>query len=506
MTCAFRLDHGPGAYPPREVPGCQFPENNPIELSDGQTWCRFHLPMAVEDTETPKSGWPRKRVERFNEEIFEFIDAARAAKRIADLSGVVFPDEISFEQYRVGANRLPDVLFIGARFGGIASFQGVEFGVGTWFNETRFDHDARFQGASFGHASFRRVRFSSLASFEEARFGGASFEEARFGSEAKFHAARFDGGASFLGASFDRDAWFERARFGIYADFSDARFDRDVSFGGARFGIYAWFQETRFGHDADFSDVASDANRLFLPFEIDLEEAAATFSTALFVGAKFFGAVRFHNRKFLGPTYFRGVHFQRAPKFHGCSLHQDTLFPEEANFRDRDGTEAALAYRTLKHAMASVHARGEEAKFYVLEQKSLLRDKDTPLSTKFFSALYWLASDYGQSALRPLVGLLITFSAFFAIYFAFLLIYLEPTSRFVFPAIDFKDLLRFSLRQVFRPFEVFSLRVATPAEAVPEVLHVAPLPLALLAGLHSVLTLGFLALFLLALRRRFKLD
>jgi hypothetical protein len=117
-----------------------------------------------------------------------------------------------------------------------------------------------------------------------------------------------------------------------------------------------------------------------------------------------------------------------------------------------------------------------------------------------------LASDYGQSVLYPFVWLLITFAGFFAIYVAFLLRYLDPMSNFVFPAIDFWDLLRFSLRQVFRPFEVFSLRIAAPAEAVHEALRVPPLPLALLAALHSVLTLSLLALFLLALRRRFKLD
>lgn len=42
----------------------------------------------------------------------------------------------------------------------------------------------------------------------------------------------------------------------------------------------------------------------------------------------------------------------------------------------------------------------------------------------------------------------------------------------------------------------------TVLKALPEI----PLPLAFLAAVHSVLTLSFLALFLLALRRRFKLD
>ena len=117
-----------------------------------------------------------------------------------------------------------------------------------------------------------------------------------------------------------------------------------------------------------------------------------------------------------------------------------------------------------------------------------------------------MTADYGQSVPRPLFGILITFAAFLVIYIAFLWFYLGPMSSFVYPAISFWHVLRFSLQQVFRPFEVFSLRVAAPAEGVHEVLRVVPLPLALLAALHSLLTFSFLTLFLLALRRRFKLD
>lgn len=159
--------------------------------------------------------------------------------------------------------------------------------------------------------------------------------------------------------------------------------------------------------------------------------------------------------------------------------------------------------------MADVHARGEEAKFYALEQKSLLRDKDTPFSTKAFSWLYWLASDYGQSVMRPLLGLLVTFLMFSAIYVAYLmnLMDLMPPG-FVFLQAHGEDVLRFALRQVFKPFEVFSARggSSVPTEATLETLTQVPLLLAFLAAVHSVLTLSFLALFLLALRRRFKLD
>ena len=57
--------------------------------------------------------------------------------------------------------------------------------------------------------------------------------------------------------------------------------------------------------------------------------------------------------------------------------------------------------------------------------------------------------------------------------------------------------VRYTLRQVFRPFEAFSLRQTAP---------VVPLALAILGAFHSLLNFSFLALFLLALRRRFKMD
>jgi uncharacterized protein YjbI with pentapeptide repeats len=469
-------------------------------------WCWFHLPMTVENEETAKARWGEAEIEAFNDAIFSFIDAAQEEQRDADLSGVVFPGAISFERYVGEANSLPEVLFIGASFSGIARFLGVSFGGDAILDGASFGGDATFEEASFGgDATFEGASFGGIAIFEGASFRArAWFQGTSFGGNTTFEGGSFGGDAILDGASFGGDATFEEASFGGDATFEGASFGGDATFEGASFGGLAWFEDASFGDFAKF-DRAS-FGRLSFRHTGGRDRAGATFSTVSFVGAKFSGEVHFHNRKFLRATDFTRAYFERAPEFHGCTLHQDTFFPEQANFRDRSGAVAALAYRTLKHAMATVHARGEEAKFYVLEQKSLLRDKDTPLSAKFFSVLYWLAADYGQSVLRPLFGVLITFAAFLAIYVAFLLFYLDPPSRFVFSTIDFWDLLRFSLRQVFRPFEVFSLRVAAPAEGVHEVLRMVPLPLALLAALHSVLTLSFVALFLLALRRRFKLD
>jgi hypothetical protein len=47
-----------------------------IKLSNGQTWCRFHLPMTVEGQETAKAHWGEAEIEAFNDDIFACIDTA----------------------------------------------------------------------------------------------------------------------------------------------------------------------------------------------------------------------------------------------------------------------------------------------------------------------------------------------------------------------------------------------------------------------------------------------
>jgi hypothetical protein len=165
---------------------------------------------------------------------------------------------------------------------------------------------------------------------------------------------------------------------------------------------------------------------------------------------------------------------------------------------DRKGAEdvdAAMAYRTLKLAMARVRATDEEARFYGYEQQSLRARRDTPRAVKLFSWLYEKTTDYGQSFLRPLVWLACTSVLFSLVYFAVLV---GPITTWA----DIQSVLRFTLQQVVQPFSAFRSGAVLPGAAAP----VVPLGLASLGAMHSLLTLSFLALFLLALRRRFRLN
>lgn len=283
------------------------------------------------------------------------------------------------------------------------------------------------------------------------RFGGASFDAATFHDCAGFEQAMFSA-ASFAGASFGGDANFRAAIFAGYAEFVEATFGGDASFLG---------DPTREGAD-------------IFPRFLNFRRATSK------------GRAIFNNRRFLHGTDFREAVFAVAPEFHNAVLHQDTRFAG-TRFLDRKGTDevdAARAYRTLKLAMASVRATDEEARFYGYEQQSLRARKDTGWWVKLFSRLYEMTANYGQSFLLP---------GFWFFFVFFLLFFLYAWMGGAVMWQDSGSIWLFSLQQVFQPFS------ALRAGAVP-------LGLALLGALHSLLSFSFLALFLLALRRRFRLT
>jgi hypothetical protein len=107
------------------------------------------------------------------------------------------------------------------------------------------------------------------------------------------------------------------------------------------------------------------------------------------------------------------------------------------------------------------------------------------------SWLYEGAADYGQSFVLPLSWLFISL-------FVFGLVYALIGGAAMWG--DWQGVLRFALQQVFQPFAAFRTLVG---QSTPQPV---PLCLALVASLHSLLTFAFLALFLLALRRRYRLN
>lgn len=267
--------------------------------------------------------------------------------------------------------------------------------------------------------------------------------------------------------------------------FQETEFNR-ASFVNAAFCC----KDTNFHKAKFFADVDFSSDKPFVPENASKKYSSDCFNECDFSDAEFCEEAKFKNRKFLNTANFSRGFFKVAPEFYGCTLHQGTSF-EHRNFPDLVGKYPELgaekASRTLKLAMEAACDRNEEARFYVLEQKSMRKIKRGSRSERAFSLMYELVSNYGCNITRPLVWLAGSYVFFLGLYVSYFWLF--------FPEHLNRDILHLSLEPVFQPFKSFSSDGRSSL-----------LGLDLIMALHSLVTLSLVAIFLLALRRRFKLD
>ncbi len=358
-------------------------------------------------------------------------------------------------------------------------------------------------------ADFRRVTFPITFDFRQFKgalyvnFDGASFCgidgfcNAIFGDAASFKRATFREGVSFDRAYFEDDVCFEHATFMDVAFFDGARFGDGVRFSDAVFNASALFDDTKFGNDAHFVNATFHQKVVFAA--PNAKDSVFDFQRIFFSGAKFKGGVSFENRQFEATSSFDGAIFENLPYFHGCKFHQGTSFHETAFLKTKGGNNKATAaleqaYRTLKLAMETLRARNEEATFFALEMECRRNRSDVPPIERFAATLYKNLSDYGRAVDLPLLWLLALANISFLVFGIVALATDTP---------DSVHLVSFTFEQMFRPFYVWSM---SPVGTAPELVTRNPMLIPLLASLQSLATLSLLALFLLALRRRFKMD
>jgi hypothetical protein len=137
-----------------------------------------------------------------------------------------------------------------------------------------------------------------------------------------------------------------------------------------------------------------------------------------FKGASLAGT-SFENRKFGAPTDFSQCTFHTAPSFVNCQLHPDTLFPTSLDyFPDTESKNAAKLYQVLRKHSEDLRAHLDEGLFNALEQRSIVKSSDLAWPEKRFSQLYDLVSLYGTSFIRPLIAWLVVVGAFVLLFAA----------------------------------------------------------------------------------------
>lgn len=235
-------------------------------------------------------------------------------------------------------------------------------------------------------------------------------------------------------------------------------------------------------------------------FHKGLRFASPVNEEADFSRVKFFFQADFQNTEFHAKTSFDGCEFHCAPEFFGATLFPDTAF-QKAKFLAFDGESQYAAYRELRHLSHDMlKSAQDESRFFAYEQRALA---NVQVKTKgkrlegYLSKLYGLASDYGQSIIRPFFGL-IGINAPFGVSYAAI-----PSATIVAEAATqvgawhtrIPESVGLMLQNLFQPFAI----LGKTATYLPSCWQVA-----LLSGLQTVLSLALFALFILAIRRRFR--
>lgn len=151
---------------------------------------------------------------------------------------------------------------------------------------------------------------------------------------------------------------------------------------------------------------------------LSTDKSTDELGAASFKGASLAGA-SFDNRKFGAPTDFSQCTFRTAPSFINCELHPDTQFPTSLGyFPDTASKNAAKLYQALRTHSEKLRAHLDEGLFNALEQRSLAKTGDLGWPEKKFSQLYDLVSLYGTSFVRPLIGWLVMVGLFVLLFAA----------------------------------------------------------------------------------------
>ncbi len=322
----------------------------------------------------------------------------------------------------------------------------------------RYNSNAYFKDATFsGDVSFMDANFSSNADFKDATFSGKTY----------FENATFKGNAYFNGVTFSDEAGFFRTTFGGEVNFNQARFQKSVRFFGKEENkIFNSNYFTKF----TLSNFESPENAEFVDVNL---------SKALFRHCKNLDRVgRFEKVKWSSKSFdIFGF------KLFGRNAVGDEIKMDEANEEDKPYEYIAEIYRKLRLNYERNLRFAEAGDFYIgeMEMRRKGNVKIFNLIARNFSltTVYKYFSYYGESYLLPLVWI------FFAIvFFSFLLStdFLTSTQIFLqFPPADLNEKIKdFSISINFRINSGWFV---------------------LFERIFGIL---FIALFVLALRRKFK--
>jgi uncharacterized protein YjbI with pentapeptide repeats len=269
------------------------------------------------------------------------------------------------------------------RLGENVSFKGAKFCCEVSFNESEF-----------GRIVFNRAKFSDRVSFNSAKFHGkVYFENAEFKSASFFELAEFDNDAEFKGATFNGHAGFNFASFSMHANFMSASFNKEANFIEATFSGMVTFGSASFSRDADFQDSCFSGRAHFDNAKFD--------NDVCFINVESKSLLTFTNvlAKNSAPM-FAGIVYKTPPIIDGLSVSRPD---KNLGSGDMD------VFRQLKMIAIAGANHEKEVEFFGYETQCKLYLDETHWSSKLLIWSYWKFSNFGQSILRPILGLGVMF-------------------------------------------------------------------------------------------------
>jgi hypothetical protein len=341
---------------------------------------------------------------------------------------------------------LPDLTKVvdwrGVEFSNSLMMARCMFRSGARFADTTFDREVRFEDTTFnGVAEFNNVTFSENALFDGARFSGnADFETATFRGDARFHSAEFSSNADFSDTHFCRAARFNSAVFLGNAGFDRTTFNEDAQFDGSSFHGSTAFNVVDFKFKArfnrvNFHNIVAYGRATFnrdAEFNRSTFEGDAWFHLATFVGHGFFAGANFNRRAAFGEATFgtpqgtqsvifadcrfgnslnfRNPRFRaRYPIFLGAITSDRNVFTAKSDHWPKATTQhperARESCAAIRH-MLDKQGLPEEAHFFFRREMEFAGQTGNFLHKALYR-IYCALSNYGNSIMRPAIGLFV---------------------------------------------------------------------------------------------------
>jgi len=237
-------------------------------------------------------------------------------------------------------------------------------------------------------------------------------------------------------------------------------------------------------------------NRCEFPFEVNFTGRLDHRGKLDVSGCVFRGTVTLTPSNGCAPRYmnFTGSTFHRSIEASG-PLPQGTTFARIKVEPTGVTPENESRFRSIRKFLADNRAREDEGVFYALEKSCHRKSLHWFSPARFVSKMYDCGSNYGRSYEKALVWFVILQLLFAGLYW--LCLDESPMGT----RINW-DVVNFTLAQIAKPFEPFSARydIAQNSGVIAAGIWKP------ITAIHSVLSLTLVALFLLALRWRFRRE